>query len=288
MENSELLKNKIKLIDDYLLSLFTDVDNMLVDAMKYSLFQSGKRMRPLIMLLLSEELDIPLEKILPFCASVEMIHTYSLIHDDMPCLDNDDFRRGKPTCHKVYGEDFALLAGDALLNFAHETLLKTIKTENEIEATYRLSNYAGIFGMIGGQVMDVFADKNKISAKELLYIHENKTGKLLTACFTIPFILKGADENKINMFYKIGMDYGTAFQVLDDILDVTSTDEVLGKPVGSDLKNDKTTYVSLYGLDKSKEEYERLKKECLNGISLEFNKDDAFYKFISKTFDRQY
>ncbi len=288
MVSSDLLKDKIKLIDDYMLAQFEGMDNMLSEAMKYSLFQSGKRMRPLIMLLLAEELGVSNEKILPFCASIEMIHTYSLIHDDLPCLDNDDLRRGKPTCHKVYGDAFALLAGDALLNFAHETLLKNISTKEEIEATYLLSSHAGVFGMIGGQVMDIYAEDNKISEKELLYIHENKTGKLLTACFVIPFILKGNDENLVKKFFKIGMDYGTSFQVLDDILDVTSTDEILGKPVGSDIENNKTTYVTLYGLDKSKEEYERLKNECLNGIESVLNSNSTFYTFIKDTFDRQY
>ncbi len=288
MVSSDLLKDKIKLIDEYMLSLFEGMDNMLAEAMKYSLFQSGKRMRPLIMLLLAEEIGVPTEKILPFCASVEMIHTYSLIHDDMPCLDNDDLRRGKPTCHKVYGEAFALLAGDALLNFAHETMLKNISTKEEIEASYLLSSHAGVFGMIGGQVMDIYAEDNKISEKELLYIHENKTGKLLTASFVIPFIVKGENKEIVKKFYKIGMDYGTSFQVLDDILDVTSTDEILGKPVGSDLKNDKTTYVTLYGLDNARTEYERLKTECLNGILTSVKEESDFYNFIKDTFNRQY
>ncbi len=285
--NNDFTKEKINIIDEYMESLFT-YDNLLVEPMKYSLFASGKRLRPLIMLLLAEAFDIPTEKILPFCSAVEMIHTYSLIHDDLPCLDNDDLRRGKPTCHKVFGEANALLAGDALLNLAHEVLLSNIEDKNEIKSAKILSTHAGITGMIGGQAVDVYAEENKISEKELLYIHENKTGKLLNACFVIPCVLKGYDEKTINDFYKIGMNYGISFQILDDILDVTSTDEVLGKPVGSDEKNDKTTYVSLYGLEKAKEDYEKLKSKCLELLLNYVDKENIFYKFISETFSRKY
>lgn len=281
-----LTNDKIEIIDNYMKSLFDGLTNLLIEPMKYSLFSKGKRLRPLIMLLLAEEMDVPTEKILPFCAAVEMIHTYSLIHDDLPCLDDDDFRRGVLSCHKVHGEAFALLAGDGLLNYAHEIMLKNIEEKHEIKAAIALSNYAGITGMIAGQALDVFAEENQISKQQLHYVHTNKTGKLLTACFIVPAILSGKNDAEVQKYYNIGMNYGLSFQVLDDILDATSTDDVLGKPVGSDTKNSKTTYISLYGVEKSKEEYERLKTQCLTDIATEYTKDSDFYKFVLNTFDR--
>ncbi len=288
MFKDKLIEEKISIINDYMEMTFSEIGSTIVEPMRYSLFSSGKRLRPLIMLLLSEELGLETEKILPFCAAVEMIHTYSLIHDDMPCLDNDDLRRGKPTCHKVFGEANALLAGDALLNYAHEIMLKNISTKEEIKASYVLSSHAGVNGMIGGQVMDIYAEEKPITIEELNYIHKNKTGKLLSACFVIPCILKGFDTKKVDDFYKAGMDYGISFQILDDILDVTSTDEVLGKPVGSDEKNNKSTYVTIFGLDKAKEDYEKLVKSCLDTLKSNISDSSNFYKFIDETFSRKH
>lgn len=288
MFKDKLIEEKINIINDYMEMTFSEIGSTIVEPMRYSLFSSGKRLRPLIMLLLSEELGLETEKILPFCAAVEMIHTYSLIHDDMPCLDNDDLRRGKPTCHKVFGEANALLAGDALLNYAHEIMLKNISTKEEIKASYVLSSHAGVNGMIGGQVMDIYAEEKPITIEELNYIHKNKTGKLLSACFVIPCILKGFDTKKVDDFYKAGMDYGISFQILDDILDVTSTDEVLGKPVGSDEKNNKSTYVTIFGLDKAKEDYEKLVKSCLDTLKSNISDSSNFYKFIDETFSRKH
>lgn len=281
-----MISDKIKVIDEYMEMLFENKDNMIIKPMKYSLFSNGKRLRPLIMYLLANEFGIPKEKILHFCSSVEMIHTYSLIHDDLPCLDNDELRRGKPTCHIAFGEANALLAGDSLLNFAYEILFENIKTIEEIKSASILSNYAGISGMIGGQVIDVFAEQNEISDKELFYIHENKTGKLLTACFVIPVILKGYSNEVFEDFYKIGMNYGIAFQIYDDILDVTSTNEVLGKPVGSDVKNDKTTYVSLFGLEKAEYDYNMRKNECLELLLKYVSKESDIYLFVKASFER--
>lgn len=287
MINISDINEKIKLIDEYLESLFDDKDSLLLDSIKYSLFAGGKRLRPLIMLFLAEELSVSHEKILPFCASVEMIHTYSLIHDDLPCLDNDDLRRNKPTNHIVFGENFALLAGDGLLNFAHEVMLNSINDETGIKASRMLSSSAGLFGMISGQVLDVFYENNDITKEELLIIHENKTGKLLAACFAIPFILAKQSEEKQEFAYKLGLDYGLSFQILDDILDVTSSQEILGKPIGSDDKNNKKTYVSLFGLENANNDYENLKNKCLFDIKKLFGEDSRFYDFIKFTFDRK-
>lgn len=287
MKNN-LLEDEIKIIDDYMNSLFNGLENPLIEPMKYSLFSGGKRLRPLIMLLLAKELGVCQDEILPFCASVEMIHTYSLIHDDMPCLDNDDLRRGKLTCHKKYDEATALLAGDGLLNYAHEILLKNIETKQQIKSANVLSTFAGITGMIAGQVLDVYAEKNEISKQQLDYIHRNKTGKLLTACFIIPAILSGKSDKEVQKYYDMGMSYGISFQIFDDILDVTSTDVVLGKPVGSDEKNNKTTFVSLYGLDEAKIKYEKLEKQCLTLALSELKKESVFYEFILNTFNRNH
>ncbi len=278
----------IKLIDKYMKKSMENIATPLLEAMEYSLFSNGKRVRPLIMLMLSKELNIPQEKILPFCASIEMIHTYSLIHDDMPCLDNDDIRRGKPTCHKVFGEANALLAGDGLLNYAYEILFKNIRTPEEFSAGRLLSNHSGVDGMIGGQVMDVLAENMPINKEQLSYIHENKTGKLLSASFVIPFIIAKYDDRVINEMHDAGLKYGMAFQILDDILDVTSTDEVLGKPIGSDKKNNKSTYVSMYGLDRAKSDYEEIKSECLKILRNNVSDDSEIYRYISLTFDRNY
>lgn len=278
----------IKVIDDYLNSIFDGKDDLLIEPIKYSLFAGGKRLRPLIMLLLSNELKVDEKEILPFCGGIEMIHTYSLIHDDLPSLDNDDLRRGKPTNHVVYGEAFALLVGDALLNHAHETVLESISDKRGIDALLELSKSAGLYGMIKGQTLDVYAENNDISDDDLLCIHKNKTGKLLSACFSIPAILKNMSKEDIDNLRDIGMMYGLAFQILDDILDVTSTEKMLGKPIGSDLKNNKKTFVSIYGLEYSKNEYDRLKNMCLENLLKYCDKSSMFYNFICYTFKRDH
>ncbi len=285
---SRIYEDNNKLIDAYMNEALSHVQSPLSESMKYSLFAGGKRLRPQIMLLIGQELGICKERLLPFSAGIEMIHTYSLIHDDLPCLDNDDLRRGKPTCHKVFGEANALLAGDALLNYAYEIILNNISSKSEIKGLKILANYAGIDGMIGGQVMDIISEQMPVGEKELRYIHENKTGKLLTASFMIPFVLANKSDKEIEQAYMAGMNYGISFQILDDILDVISTDEVLGKPVGSDEKNNKSTYVTLYGLEKAKKDYTVLKMECLNMLREVISVESDAYKFILSTFDRDF
>lgn len=288
MIDENIISEKIKIIDDYMESLFVNQENILIEPIKYSLFSNSKRIRPLIMILLAEELSVPLEKILPFCSAIEMIHTYSLIHDDLPILDNDDLRRGKPTNHKVYGDAMALLAGDALLNYAHEIMIKSIEDKKDATACYNLSSNAGLYGMIAGQAMDIYAENHEITEEDLLYIHKNKTGKLLQSSFVIPFILSEnlSDDETINKVNSIGQDYGLAFQILDDLLDLTSTEEILGKPIGSDDKNNKTTYISLYGAEKANKDYIKLKNRCLDGIKDILSDETFFYNFIDYTFNR--
>ena len=246
-------------------------------AMRYSLMAGGKRLRPMLMQEIYYALGGTGTVIEPFMAAMEMIHTYSLVHDDLPAMDNDEYRRGRKTTHIVYGEAMGILAGDALLNYAFETACKAFDMADE--ATYPLiakalkvlSEKAGVYGMIGGQVVDVESESSEeaISGNKLLYIHEHKTAALIQASLMIGAILAGADENKIQMLEKSAYDLGIAFQIQDDILDVTSTFEELGKPIGSDEKNHKQTYVSIYGLDKAKSEVKQLSEEAIALLDME-------------------
>ncbi len=240
------------------------------EAMNYSVLAGGKRLRPMLMEETYRMFGGTDKVIEPFMAAQEMIHTYSLVHDDLPCMDNDEYRRGRKTTHAVYGEGMAVLAGDALLNYAFETACKafsmTDKIENVAKAMSILASKAGIFGMIGGQTADILAEEytaEQITQELLIYIHENKTAALIQSSMMIGAILAGADTKQINDIEKIGYNIGIAFQIQDDILDVTGTFEELGKPIGSDEKNDKVTCVSLMGLEKAKEEVERLSNEAV-------------------------
>lgn len=239
------------------------------DAMEYSVMAGGKRLRPMMMyqaykMFGGEDKEL----IEPFMAAIEMIHTYSLVHDDLPAMDNDTYRRGRKTTHVVYGEDMGILAGDALLNFAYETAIKGASeakaAKNAINALAILSKKSGIMGMVGGQVVDVELTGKKLDEERLDFIFKLKTGALLEASLMVGAALAGADEKYIELMEQAGLNIGMAFQIQDDILDVTSTTEELGKPVHSDEKNDKTTYVSLYGLEKSHDDVEKYSKKALS------------------------
>lgn len=251
------------------------------EAMNYSVLSGGKRLRPVLMYASYELFNGKDETIYPFMAALEMIHTYSLIHDDLPAMDNDDYRRGRKTTHVVYGEAMAILAGDALLNYAFETAMKSFEmTPGNVaceKALQILGRKAGIYGMIGGQVADVEAEKKSLSLpmEALLYIHENKTAALLQAALTIGAVLAGANDEQIEMMEQIGLRVGVAFQIQDDILDVTGTMEELGKPIGSDEKNEKTTYVTMVGLEKAAKDVERLSKEAMDMLG-SFEGDASF------------
>jgi len=243
---------------------------VVMEAMNYSVLAGGKRLRPMLMEETYRMFGGDNDVVEPFMAAQEMIHTYSLVHDDLPCMDNDEYRRGRKTTHAVYGEGMAVLAGDALLNYAFETACKAFTMTTEVERVAKaltvLARKAGIYGMIGGQTADITAEEfppEKVTEDLLMYIHENKTAALIQSSMMIGAILAGADEKQINDIEKIGYNIGIAFQIQDDILDVTGTFEQLGKPIGSDEKNDKVTCVSLMGLDRAKEEVERLSNEAV-------------------------
>ena len=229
-------------------------DDIVSEAMKYSVRNGGKRIRPMLTLEFCKACGAEPEKALPFACAVEMIHTYSLIHDDLPCMDDDDYRRGKPSCHIAFGEANALLAGDALLTLAFETAVKAdIAAENVVRAVKELSYSAGILGMVGGQVLDLQNENKALTLSELEQIHNLKTGELIRVACVLGCVAAGADEEKIKSAEAYAKGIGLTFQIVDDILDVTSDAETLGKPIGSDAENQKTTYVSLLGIEKSKE-----------------------------------
>ena len=226
------------------------------EAMNYSMQAGGKRLRPLLMHEVYKMFGGTGKEIEPFMAAIEMIHTSSLIHDDLPCMDNDELRRGKPTTWKVYGYDMAVLAGDALMIFAFETAAKALALGADAAAVVKamgiLAQKTGIYGMIGGQTVDVELTGKPVPKEKLDFIYRLKTGALLEASMMIGAVLAGATEEQVQIVEAIAADVGLAFQIQDDILDVVSTAEVLGKPVLSDEKNEKTTYVTLEGLEKAK------------------------------------
>lgn len=246
-----------------------------VEAMNYSILAGGKRIRPMLMQETYRMLGGEGRLIEPFMAAIEMIHTYSLVHDDLPCMDNDEYRRGRKTTHVVFGEGMAVLAGDALLNYAFETAATAFEhvcglpeMERVAKALSLLAQKAGIRGMIGGQNADIEAEDmgERVTEEQLLFIHEHKTAALIQSAMTIGAVLAGASEETIVKLDKCAYNIGIAFQIQDDILDITSSLEVLGKQTGSDVKNNKTTYVTLNGIGNSKQEVERLSKEAVDII----------------------
>lgn len=243
---------------------------VVMEAMNYSMLAGGKRIRPLLMFETFRIFSDQYKEVEPFMAAMEMIHTYSLVHDDLPAMDNDEYRRGRKTTHVVYGEAVGILAGDALLNFAFETtaeaILNSCRPQNAARALQLLSQKAGIFGMIGGQTADVTSVGKDIPKELLDFIYKLKTGALIEASMMIGAVLGGAAEQQIQLVEKVAADVGLAFQIQDDILDVTSTTEILGKPVFSDEKNQKTTYVTLYGIEKAKEQVELYSKRAIQNL----------------------
>lgn len=254
--NCEFQK-KIELIDTWLneyLNQSSSSDNIIFEAMHYSVFAGGKRIRPILMLAAYEMFNSDVYNVKPFACALEMIHTYSLIHDDLPAMDNSDLRRGKPTSHKVFGEANAVLAGDALLNYAFEIMLENKNQKNPVAALQTaayIAKCSGVFGMIAGQAIDIANENKKIDLPLLKTLHEKKTGALISAGVCGGAIFAEANEKDIKSLEKYAYLLGLAFQIKDDILDETSTSEQLGKPVGSDEKNQKNTYVTLCGIDKA-------------------------------------
>ena len=244
---------------------------LIMEAMEYSLLAGGKRLRPMLMWETYRLFGGKGSVVEPFMAAMEMIHTYSLVHDDLPAMDNDEYRRGRKTTHVVYGEDMGILAGDALLNYAFETASQAFDLEDTDflrvgKAMQILAKKAGIYGMIGGQVVDVKSSGKKIDGEKLEFIYRLKTGALIEASMMIGAVLAGADDECVQAVEEIAAKVGMAFQIQDDILDVISTTEVLGKPVHSDEKNEKMTYVVWKGLDVAKQEVEHLSRKAISDL----------------------
>ena len=252
-----------------------------IKAMKYSLSGGGKRLRPVLVLEFCRACGGDVDSAMPFALAIEYVHTYSLIHDDLPCMDDDDMRRGNPSCHKMFGQSTALLAGDALLTHAFEQLASAeLEDEKIAQATMLLAQNAGVGGMIGGQVLDLlYENKIEPTVSDVIDVYRMKTGALISASCLLGCIAAGASEDKLTAASKFAYNLGVAFQIQDDILDIEGDEELTGKPVGSDVEQDKTTYVSLVGIDKAKKDVERL---TANAIAyLDAFPDSGFLKALA-------
>lgn len=250
-------------------------------AMRYSLSNGGKRLRPIFVLEFCRMCGGDVNKALPYACAIEYIHTYSLIHDDLPCMDNDDMRRGKPSCHKMYGEATALLAGDALLTHAFEICSASELSDSQnLRAVSLLSQNAGVGGMIGGQVIDLKYEQSDPSISDILTVHRLKTGALISAACILGCIAAGADDEKIALASRYAYMIGTAFQIRDDLLDIVGDEEKLGKPICSDADNDKTTYVTLVGADRAQQDVKTLTDKAVEILD-SFSEND-FMKTLSE------
>lgn len=280
MNFNETLTSKVQNIERIIkkfLPIEEGYQKTVLEAMNYSVLAGGKRLRPMLVQEVFEAFGGTGDVVEPFMAAVEMIHTYSLVHDDLPAMDNDEYRRGRKTTHVVYGEAMGILAGDGLLNYAFETALRAFNGTSAEEypriahALQVLARKAGVYGMIGGQVCDIESEDSTepITGEQLMFIHENKTAALIQASMMMGGILAGADDTQVARLEQSAYNLGIAFQIQDDILDVTSTFEELGKPIGSDAKNNKQTYVTIYGLEQAKEEVKRLSEEAISLVGLD-------------------
>ncbi|HHZ02349.1 MAG TPA: polyprenyl synthetase family protein [Tissierellia bacterium] len=274
MEFKTWFEEKVSLVDEYLQHIIEVKDNpqkIIYEAMNYSLLSGGKRLRPVLLLGAYEIFKEDLTEALPFAAAIEMIHTYSLIHDDLPAMDNDDYRRGKLTNHKKFGEANAILAGDALLNKAFETALDAAlsgNSMNKIKALLIISQSSGTEGMIGGQVVDMEGPSKISSIEDLKYMYSLKTGALIKSSLVAGAVLGGAKKTEIKALETYGEKLGIAFQIKDDILDVTGTQEMLGKTIGSDAANNKITYLTFKSMEESKADVEKLTEEAIGSIKV--------------------
>ncbi len=270
---NELVKYK-DIIEEHLDKILPNEEGYqkkIYEAMRYSIFAGGKRLRPFLILKTCEMVSGNYKNALPFASAIEMIHTYSLIHDDLPAMDDDDLRRGRPTNHKVFGEAIAILAGDGLLNFAFETMIKAMINDNSekyINAFNEISKAAGIHGMIGGQVVDILSENKEIDKDTLDFIHKKKTSALIEASVVAGGILGGATNEEVEALRDYGRSIGLGFQIRDDILDRIGNVENLGKDIGSDEENNKATYLSLYGIDNAIEKTKELCTNACNSLRL--------------------
>lgn len=277
LEFENILNNDISIVEDRLIKLLPECANgqdEVVKAMKYSLSNGGKRLRPVLCLEFARACGADRFDALDFACAVEYIHTYSLIHDDLPCMDDDDMRRGKPSCHKEFGEATALLAGDALLTHAFQILAGAELDDKKIVlACGLLAQNAGVQGMVGGQVVDLKYESETPDLQQLLSVHRLKTGALISAACLLGCIAAGADDEKIAAASAFAYDLGVAFQIKDDILDVVGSTEALGKPVGSDAENNKTTYVTVRGMENAQKDVEMLTSAAVSRLNAFENTD---------------
>ncbi|MCI8376739.1 MAG: polyprenyl synthetase family protein [Lachnospiraceae bacterium] len=268
----------------------TGFQKTVLEAMNYSVTAGGKRLRPMLMQETYRMFGGSGPVIEPFMAAIEMIHTYSLVHDDLPAMDNDEYRRGRKTTHAVYGEAMGILAGDALLNYAFETAAGAFAlelSERTARAIQILAGKAGIYGMIGGQVVDVESEGQAISQEKLDFIYRLKTSALIESSMMIGAVLAGASDQEVEIIQRVAKDVGLAFQIQDDILDVTSTLEVLGKPIHSDEKNEKTTYVTLKGLAEAKQDVEEISNQALSALAILEHKNPFLEELITMLITRE-
>ena len=268
------LKSRIDYFENELekyISFSQGLQRQIFESMRYSLRAGGKRLRPILLMECAQICGGSIEDSIPFACAIEMIHTYSLIHDDLPAMDDDDLRRGKPTNHKVFGEGIAILAGDGLLNYAYELMLAhSLKNEENtlkyIKAMKEIATASGVYGMIGGQVVDLEYENKKADEKTLNFIHENKTSAIIIASVRAGAIIGGADKQKLDNLSNFARCIGLCFQIVDDILDIEGDESKLGKNIGSDIENNKSTYPLLYGLKKSKEIAQNLKAQAQKSV----------------------
>ncbi len=284
MEFKVVLKEKANYIEQLLNKYMPTEEGYqktIMEAINYSLSAGGKRLRPILTLEACKIVGGNENDAIPFAVAIEMIHTYSLIHDDLPALDNDDLRRGRKTNHIVYGEDMAILAGDALLNYAFEIMLSNSlgkeNPEKYLKAINEIAKSAGIYGMIGGQVVDVQSENQQIPKDKLDYIHNNKTAAIIIGCMRAGAIIGNANEEELDKITKYANNIGLSFQIVDDILDIVGDESKLGKKVGSDIENNKSTYPSLLGLEKSKE----IAYTLINGAKENINELSEHVDFLN-------
>ncbi len=290
------LKSKRLIVEKCLQEVFKkpgDCPKILWESMKYSIFAGGKRLRPVLCLASAEAVGLPEKAALRIACALELIHTYSLIHDDLPALDNDDYRRGRKTNHKVYGEAMAILAGDGLLTLAFQWLsdpsvYSAKYRENLASVVYELAWHAGYPGMVGGQVEDVISEKKKPSLSKVLSIHRRKTGALLLSSTRLPALLAGASSAKVKALTEYGRSAGLAFQIVDDILNETGDSKKMGKSAGSDRERGKMTYPTAIGLARSKKEVRRLTEKAVTASKIFGSKGEPLKALVQHMAERTY
>lgn len=294
MDIRSYLSKKKSLVDKTLERLVPPAKTFpqsLYEAARYSLFAGGKRLRPILALAASEALGADIKGLLPVASALELIHTYSLIHDDLPAMDDDDLRRGRPTCHKVYGEAVAILAGDGLLTMAFEVLsdprnLKAIAPKTMLAIIREIAVASGAAGMVGGQVVDIESEGKEIDFPTLEYIHTRKTGALIRGSVRVGALYAKANEKRLKALTRYGELIGLAFQIADDILDITGTEEDLGKDIGSDIEKGKKTYPALIGIEESRKRAEEVVDKALSMLSIFDRKADPLRGLARYIIDR--